>query len=63
MQEAGLEEVEDYFTKAKYGTTGGGDLHLPPPEHGRTIIFNQARYGNVYGGGATPGDKRVEVVV
>ena len=29
---------------------GGGDLHLPPPEHRHKVHFGQAHYGPVYGG-------------
>ena len=39
------------------GTTGGGDLHLPPQEHSRTLNFNQAHCGPVSGGVGTHGDK------
>ena len=40
-----------------------GYLSHTLPEHGRTINFDQAHYGPVSGGGATPGDKGVEAVV
>ena len=29
---------------------GGGDLHLPPPEHNHTVYCDQAHYVPVYGG-------------
>ena len=37
------------------GNKGGGDLCIPPPEHGRTVHCNQAHYGSVSGGGAGTG--------
>ena len=45
------------------GTTGDGDLHLPPPEHVFTVYCVQANYGPVSSGGETPGDKGVKSVV
>ena len=30
---------------------GVGYLHLPPPEHSRTVHYYQAHYGSVSGGG------------
>ena len=37
------------------GVTGGGDLHLPPPEHIHTVHCNQVYYGPVSGGGEVSG--------
>ena len=34
------------------GITGGGELHLPPPEHSCAVHYNQAHCGPVYGGSA-----------
>ena len=45
------------------GTTGGGYLHLPPPEHSRALYCNQAHYGPVFGGRAMPGYKGLQAVV
>ena len=45
------------------GTTGGGYLRLPPPDHGRTVHCDQAHYGPVSGGGAETGAKDIQVVV
>ena len=42
--------------------TGGGDLHHPPPEHGRTIHCNQAHCVPVSGGSATTEEKCVKAV-
>ena len=43
--------------------TGGGYLHSLPPEHSRTVYFNQANYGPVSGRkmdiGAKGGNKMV----
>ena len=38
--------------------TGGGDLHLLPPEHSRTVHCDQAHYGFMSGAGA---EDRVKV--
>ena len=45
------------------GTAGGGDLRLPPPEHSRTVYYDQAHYGPVSGGGAEAGVKGGQAVV
>ena len=44
-------------------TAGGGDLRLPPPEHGCKVYCNQAHYGPVSGGGVETGAKGVQAVV
>ena len=44
------------------GTVGGGDLHLPPPEHGLTVHCDQDHYGPVSSGGAENGDKDTQAV-
>ena len=43
-------------------TVGGGDLHLPPPEHSRTVQCKQAHYGPVSGSGAATGAMGIQVV-
>ena len=43
--------------------TGGGYLHLPPPEHSHTVHFNQAHYGPVSGDEAAAGIKGGQSVV
>ena len=45
------------------GVTGGGDLHLPPPEHSLTVQCNKTHYGPVSGGGETSGVTSVQAVV
>ena len=42
---------------------GDGDLHIPPPEHSRTVYCGQAYYGPVSGGGAEAGVKGDQAVV
>ena len=32
------------------GVTGGGDLHIPPPEQDHTVHYDKAHYGPVSGG-------------
>ena len=45
------------------GTAGGGYLHLPPLEHGRTFHCNQAQYGPVYDRGSNTRAKDIQEVV
>ena len=45
------------------GTAEGGDLRLPPPEHGRVVHFNQDHYGPMSGGGVETGAKDIQVLV
>ena len=47
----------------KDGPSGFGYLCSPPPEHSHTVHFNQAHYGPVSGGRATPRDKGVKEAV
>ena len=47
----------------KGGTSGGGDLHLLPPEYGCTFYYDQAHYGTVSSGGEETGDMGVQSVV
>ena len=42
---------------------GGGDLLIPPPEHGRTVHCNQAHYGPVSSGGAETGANDIQALV
>ena len=42
---------------------GGGDLSIPPPEHGCKIYYNQDHYGPVPGGRGKPGQNGVEAAV
>ena len=44
-------------------TTGGVDLPLPPPEHSRTVYFNQAHYGPVSSSRADSSVKGDQAVV
>ena len=37
-------------SNARGGPTGGEDIHLPPPEHIRTVNCGQAYCRTVYGG-------------
>ena len=45
------------------GVTGGGDLHLPPPEHSFAVHCNRAHYGPVSGGGEASGVTGGQAVV
>ena len=45
------------------GTTGGGDLHILPPEHSCTVYCDQDHYGPVSGGGAEARVKGDQAVV
>ena len=45
------------------GNAGGGDIRLPPPEHGRTVHCYQAHYGPVHGGRAETGANDILSVV
>ena len=45
------------------GTSGVGDLNLPPPEHSCTVYCNKAHYGPVSVGGAEAGVKDDQAVV
>ena len=47
----------------RVGITGGGYLHLPIPEHSRTVHCNQEHYGPVSGGVAEAGVKFIHAVV
>ena len=42
---------------------GGGDLRLPPPEHGRTVHCKQAHYGTLSGGREKTRAKCIQLVV
>ena len=42
---------------------GGGDIRLPPPEHGHTVHCYQAHYGPVYIGRAETKTKDIQAVV
>ena len=48
---------------ARGGHTGGGDLCFLSTEYGHKIHCDHTHYGLVSGGGATPGDKSVKVLV
>ena len=45
------------------GTAGGGDLRLPPPEHGSKVHCDQDHYLPMSGGGAETGANDIHVVV
>ena len=45
------------------GINGGWYLHLPPPEHSRTVYCDQAHYGPVSGVRAEAGVKGGQAVV
>ena len=45
------------------GTSGGGDLRLPTPEHVRTVNCNQDHYGPVSGGGVETRAKDIQAMV
>ena len=45
------------------GTAGGGDLHIPPTKHGRTVYCYQPHYGPVSGVGVETGYKGFQEVV
>ena len=45
------------------GVIGSGDLSLPPPEHSRTVHWDQAHYGTVSGSGEAPGVTDIQAVV
>ena len=45
------------------GNAGGGDLHIPPPEHGHTVYCDQAHYGPVSGSRTYTVTKGVQSVV
>ena len=47
----------------KSGTAGDGDLHLPSPEHGHTVHYNQGHYGPVSGGETETRAKDIQAIV
>ena len=45
------------------GTAGGGYILLPPSEHGRTVHYDQAHHGPLYGGVLETGAKGIQTEV
>ena len=45
------------------GTVGGGDLRLPPPDHGCTVHCDRAHSGTIPGGRADTGANDIQSVL
>ena len=45
------------------GNAGGGDIHLPPTEHGRIVHCYRAHYGTVFGGRAETKGEDIQAVL